>query len=194
MNMKAPNPKSFDDHADIKEYFIKSREKLALKHSRHTRKKRASIGLSLSAERAKLVDEVITGLLRSSGYADNKGISVVALGGYGRNQLCPFSDVDLLFLYKENAQQMAKEVAEHILYFLWDLNLEVGHCVRTIEESIELSRGEDSTILTSLLDSRFIAGERRLYTTLSKDIFGQLLPEISSSFISKKTRGKRRKA
>lgn len=184
--MTALNYTHDKEPSDIREYFTKSRERVRSKHNRHKRKRRASIGISLATERARIVDEVIKKLYKSSGYGSVKDISVVALGGYGRNQLCPYSDIDLLFLYRQESHHVAKEVAEKILYFLWDLNLEVGHCVRTVDESLELSQGDDSTILTSLLDSRFITGEKRLYNNLHKRIFGELLPEISSSFISKK--------
>lgn len=184
--MKATEQHIRDDIAEIREDFDKAREKIRSKHNRRTRRKRASIGLSLAAERAKIVDDVIIRIFKNSGSDRPGDVSVVALGGYGRNQLCPYSDIDLLFLYKAESQPVAREVAERILYTLWDLNLEVGHCVRTIDECIDLSLGDDSTILTSLLDSRFIVGERKLYNSLNKKIFGELLPEISSSFISKK--------
>ena len=185
--MKAIKYNSERSLTDIRDYFESSMENIRAKHNRRRKKKRASIGLSLAAERAKVVDEVIIRALKHSDYGSlKKGLSVIALGGYGRNQLSPYSDIDLLLLYSEDNRTLAKNVAEHILYFLWDLNLEVGHCVRTIDECLELSAGDDSTILTSLLDSRFIVGERKLFNTLEKKIFTELMPGISSSFISKK--------
>jgi len=185
--MKALNYSSEESLLEIRDYYERSMENIRTKHNRRRKKKRASIGLSLANERARVVDEIIIKALKHSDYKClKKDVAIVALGGYGRNQLSPYSDIDLLLLYSENNQSLAKEVAERILYFLWDLNLEVGHCVRTIDECLELSTGDDSTILTSLLDSRFIVGEKKLFNTLEKTIFNDLMPGISSSFISKK--------
>lgn len=174
---------------DIRESYGKVVDSIKSKHGKRSKKNRASIGITLAAERAKAVDDVITAALSHFGFIPLEDISIIALGGYGRNQMCPFSDVDLLFLYtgsSVSSTRRLKKIAENLLYFLWDLNLEVGHCVRTVDECIELSQGDDSTILTSLLDSRLVTGQKRLYNSLNKQIYNDLLPKISASFISKK--------
>ncbi len=85
-------------------------------------------------------------------------MSVVALGGYGRAELAPFSDVDLMFLipYKETPHN--EQVIEFILYMLWDLNLKVGHSTRSVDDSIRLAR-QDLTIRTAILDARWLWGD-----------------------------------
>ena len=82
----------------------------------------------------------------------------MAVGGYGRKQLFPFSDIDLLFLrpYKQTAH--VESVIEYMLYALWDLGFKVGHASRTIDECVKLSR-EDFTIRTSLVPTRPLSVE-----------------------------------
>ena len=80
--------------------------------------------------------------------------------------MAPESDLDLLFLVADKkVSDDTKEITEYILYMLWDMGLKVGHAVRTIEQSIKLAK-EDQTILTSLLDIRYLAGDETLAKTL----------------------------
>ena len=101
-------------------------------------------------------------------------IAVIAVGGYGRGEMAPFSDVDLLFLTPYKITAWAESVIESMLYMLWDLKLKVGHASRTIKDCIRLGH-DDMTIRTSLLEHRFLAGEKalakELNTRLSKDLF-----------------------
>ena len=116
----------------------------------------------------------------------NKGIALLALGGYGRRELCIQSDIDILILYEKSRLSEAKDVAEKVLYKLWDTGLEVGNSLRTIDDCLELASSQDSTILTSLLDIRAIAGDSLLQTKLQNDINKKLLPNISQNFIRDK--------
>jgi len=89
-------------------------------------------------------------------------IALCAVGGYGRGEMAPESDVDLLFLTKEKAgSSYTEELTEYILYMLWDLGLKVGHATRTTDQCLKLAK-EDQTILTSLLDVRHLAGDEDL--------------------------------
>ncbi|MGH7884391.1 MAG: [protein-PII] uridylyltransferase [Thermodesulfobacteriota bacterium] len=179
--------KSKDTRINIEKFFNKSFEDIKQKHRRKSKKNKALIGRFLAEERTNTVDTVIKRVLEISGFTDLRGVSIVALGGYGRCELSPYSDVDILFLYRNRSKTLAKEVAELILYFLWDLKLDVGHSVRTIEECVELSQDdEDTTILTSLLDSRFIVGDELFYSALENEIYNELLPRNSANFIKKK--------
>jgi len=93
-------------------------------------------------------------------------ISLCAVGGYGRGEMAPESDVDLLFLIpKKSSSDYTKALTEYILYMLWDLGLKVGHATRTVEQSLSLAK-EDQTILTSLLDVRHLCGDEALSETL----------------------------
>ena len=89
-------------------------------------------------------------------------LSVVALGGFGRQELAPQSDLDLLFLLPYKHTPFTEQLVEYILYTLWDLGLKVGHAVRTIDENLRQAKN-DMTILTSLLESRWVWGDQNLY-------------------------------
>tara|TARA_R110002049_G_scaffold44333_3_gene129908 strand:+ start:155313 stop:158132 length:2820 start_codon:yes stop_codon:yes gene_type:complete len=101
-------------------------------------------------------------------------LSVIGVGGYGRGEMAPFSDVDLLFLIPYKATAWSESVIESMLYVLWDLKLKVGHATRTIRECIRLG-ANDYTIQTALLEHRFIAGDialaKKLDSTLRNDLF-----------------------
>jgi [protein-PII] uridylyltransferase len=100
--------------------------------------------------------------------------ALCGVGGYGRAEMAPQSDVDLLFLVPDKKESTyADEVTEFMLYMLWDLGLKVGHSCRTIDQCLSLAK-EDQTILTALLDLRFLRGDRlladRLYSKFRKEI------------------------
>ncbi|ESY83531.1 protein-PII uridylyltransferase [Mesorhizobium sp. LNHC221B00] len=92
-------------------------------------------------------------------------MAVVAVGGYGRGTLAPGSDIDLLFLLPYKQTPWGEQTVEYMLYMLWDLGLKVGHATRNIDECLRLSR-TDITIRTSILEARFLWGERKLYEEL----------------------------
>ena len=101
-------------------------------------------------------------------------LALCAVGGYGRAEMAPQSDVDLLFLIDDKkGSAHTEQITEFILYLLWDLGLKVGHATRTIDQSISLAK-EDQTILTALLDLRFMRGDKtladRLYSKFRKDV------------------------
>ena len=94
--------------------------------------------------------------------AGSERLCVAATGGYGRGVLAPFSDIDLLFLTADEPSPAVLWVVEFMLYFLWDLGLKVGHATRSVADCLTEANG-DSTILTSLLDTRPIAGDDGLF-------------------------------
>ena len=89
-------------------------------------------------------------------------LSIAAIGGYGRGELAPGSDIDLLFLLPHKQTPWGEQVVEYLLYLLWDLGLKVGHATRTIADCVRLSK-TDVTICTSLLEARPIWGDEPLY-------------------------------
>ena len=97
---------------------------------------------------------------------DNEQVAICAVGGYGRGELAPFSDLDLLFL-SGNKKNMSccEKVTEYVLYILWDMGLKVGHAVRTPDQCIALGR-QDETVLTAMLDLRLLAGHAEPATQL----------------------------
>jgi [protein-PII] uridylyltransferase len=94
-------------------------------------------------------------------------ISIVAVGGYGRGELAPFSDIDLLFLIPYKETPYCEQVIEFMLYRLWDLGLKVGHAVRSIDECLRQAKG-DLTIRTALLEARYIWGDQDLFDRFQK--------------------------
>jgi len=165
----------------IRLYLEENRKKLRELHD-----KEALSGRQLAERRSRVIDELISKAITGLGFSKLSGVSIVALGGYGRDELCPYSDVDLLFLFAPRNESLAKEAVQALLYLLWDLNLEIGHSVRTIDDCMEISRGDDATIFTSLLDGRFIFGDKKLFDQLDRIMYQELLPEISSKFIEGK--------
>jgi [protein-PII] uridylyltransferase len=122
-------------------------------------------------------------------YAQNptqaERIAVVATGGYGRGQMAPFSDVDLLFLrpYKQTA--WGESVIEFILHMLWDLGLKVGHATRSLAECVRLAK-QDSTIRTALLEARYVWGERALFDDLRKTFWSDIAAKTGQEFVEAK--------
>ncbi|MDD2542386.1 MAG: [protein-PII] uridylyltransferase [Desulfuromonadaceae bacterium] len=113
-------------------------------------------------------------------------VSLVAVGGYGRGELNPFSDIDIMFLHDGILPATTVEdIAQKLLYFLWDMRLDVGYSVRKIADCVEMA-ATDATVKTALMDARFLSGSRPLFATLTKVIFGQILPKSSDSFIKEK--------
>ena len=116
----------------------------------------------------------------------SSGIAILALGGYGRKELCIKSDIDILILYETPKFEQAKLQAENILYKLWDTGLEVGNSLRSIDECLELASMQDSTILSSMMDLRAITGDSNLCIKLKNNINKKLLPNISQNYINEK--------
>ena len=122
-----------------------------------------------------------------------QGIVVLALGGYGRRELCLKSDIDIMILHKENKSKQAKNLAEKLLYKLWDTGLEVGNSLRTIDECLELASMQDSSILSSMMDLRAISGDSNFYIELKNKLNKSLLPNISQNFINEKLLERRKR-
>ena len=113
-------------------------------------------------------------------------ITLVAVGGYGRGELNPYSDIDIMFLHDGSLPaDRVEDIAQKLLYFLWDMRLDVGYSVRVIADCIEMAAA-DGTVKTALMDARYLSGSRPLYASLHKTIFTQILPRSSDKFIKEK--------
>jgi [protein-PII] uridylyltransferase len=132
-----------------------------------------------------VLDVAMTRLHPRPNPTEGEKIAVLAVGGYGRGEMAPFSDVDLLFLTPYKVTGWLESVIESMLYIFWDLHLKVGHSSRTIKECIRLGR-EDYTIRTALLERRFIAGERPLAKDLGQRLRKDLFRGTASDFIEAK--------
>lgn len=111
--------------------------------------------------------------------------AVLALGGYGRGELNPLSDIDVMFFCSEQNKDLAEKIAERVLYLLWDLNLDVGYSVRTASDCLSLAQ-TDITIRTAMLDTRFIAGDQVLHHEFEAQVLDPLLSRNSKAFLQLK--------
>ncbi len=112
-------------------------------------------------------------------------LSVLAVGGYGRAEMAPHSDVDLLFLTPWKITAWAESVIESMLYMLWDMRLKVGHASRTVKDCLRLGR-EDATIRTALLEHRFLSGDAALAGELDDRLRAELFAKTGAEFIEVK--------
>ncbi|MCO6384565.1 [protein-PII] uridylyltransferase [Oceanicola sp. 502str15] len=112
-------------------------------------------------------------------------IALCAVGGYGRAEMSPHSDVDLLFLTPYKITPWAESVIESTLYILWDLHMKVGHASRTVKECMRLGK-QDYTIRTSLIELRFLAGDRPLEKELHDKLHQGLFAGTGKEFIEAK--------
>ncbi len=111
-------------------------------------------------------------------------MALVAVGGYGRGELHPHSDIDLLILLEHEDNQYLHEYISSFLTFLWDIGLEVGHSVRSVTQCAEEARN-DLSIMTNLLESRLIAGEQQLLEDMRKRIGPQYMWSSEQFFLGK---------
>lgn len=112
-------------------------------------------------------------------------MAVVATGGYGRGLMAPESDIDLLFILPYKQTAWGEQVAEAILYCLWDMGLKVGHATRSVDESIRQARG-DMTIRTAILETRFLTGDKPLYEELVERFDKEVVQGTASEFVTAK--------
>src|ERR1700723_3085805 len=112
-------------------------------------------------------------------------MAVVATGGYGRGLMAPESDIDLLFILPYKQTAWGEQVAEAILYCLWDMGLKVGHATRSVDESIRQARG-DMTIRTAILETRFLAGAQPLYDELVSRFDREVVQGNATDFVTAK--------
>ncbi|MGA0346756.1 MAG: [protein-PII] uridylyltransferase [Alphaproteobacteria bacterium] len=112
-------------------------------------------------------------------------ICVVCTGGYGRGELAPCSDVDLMFLLPYRLTPRVEQIIESTLYLLWDLGLKVGHATRNVQEVLRLSQ-EDITIRTGLLESRFLWGNKKLFNEMRRTFKKNVVAESGPKFAEAK--------
>ena len=143
-------------------------------------------GFSEVVEVSNIVDLLIRNLYRSLAKKSRKiNIAIVALGGYGRRELCPASDIDIMFLYENILSAENKVLIKDMLYVLWDTKISIGHSTRSINECVNLAKG-DITIHTSMLESRFVTGTRLIYSRYSKKMRFFYSHKTVKIFIKKK--------
>ena len=121
----------------------------------------------LITDRAWFIDQILRAAWSRFDWDKGADIALVAVGGYGRGELHPYSDIDLLILLNDSEQELFRDPIEGFLTLLWDIGLEVGQSVRSIAECAEEARA-DLTIITNLMESRTIAGPEHLRQSMLK--------------------------
>jgi len=124
------------------------------------------------ALRAQYVDELLSRLWDLTGLNESFDLSLLAVGGYGRGELHPKSDIDLLILSDHGFSKESGEKISQLITLLWDLKLDVGHSVRTIKDCLEQGK-TDITIATSMIESRLLAGNQKTFEKLQNVINGE---------------------
>lgn len=139
-------------------------------------------GSEVVQRRTALIDRFLRDVHARLTDAGRRMPALLAVGGYGRGELNPRSDIDIMFLCRDEAD---RECSPDMLYALWDAGLDIGYSVRTVPECIELGR-KDIKIRTALLESRLIAGEPSLYHAFHTSMRGEVFYWKSSAFIKEK--------
>ena len=111
--------------------------------------------------------------------------SVMAVGGYGREEMAPQSDVDIAFLTPRRGTAWCEQVVEAMLYFLWDMGLKVGQSSRSLDDMIRMSH-EDLTIRTALLEGRYVWGDRELYAEAAARFAREVVHGTEQQFVTEK--------
>ncbi|MEA3436602.1 MAG: [protein-PII] uridylyltransferase [Thermodesulfobacteriota bacterium] len=145
--------------------------------------------LSFLKEHSQILDEYLqtgfeTSMVGPSMDLAKNPYAFIALGGYGRQEQCVYSDVDLLFLFKQKVPDEAESLIREIVYPLWDIGLDVGYATRSIKESLSLAR-KDFEVMTSLLDARFICGMSPLYSELMQQLREKIIKKDRKKIIDR---------
>ena len=172
--IRRPNTKPSDILALYQQFLRMEQHRLRLKH------KADASGKEICRGRAQLIDVVLQHIHEgATGFCKEKHkvikpprFAVLAVGGYGRGELNPFSDVDVMFLYEQSGKQRhpyIEDVIQQILYMLWDVGFKVGHASRSISESISHAN-EDNQSKTALIESRCLAGDESLFAEFQLEL------------------------
>ncbi|MBF0558417.1 MAG: [protein-PII] uridylyltransferase [Nitrospirae bacterium] len=143
---------------------------------------RGSSGKSIVFELTALVDEVLAGSFRAATLRSAPDdLALVAIGGYGRSEIVPFSDIDIMLLSRGRDDNTA-EAAESVFYKLWDFGLNISHSFRALDECVTDALNDPKT-RTSFIDSRFVAGNKALYNEFIRDIYPKILFKKKQTFV-----------
>ncbi|MDV7209815.1 [protein-PII] uridylyltransferase [Azotobacter beijerinckii] len=147
----------------------------------------------LIEDRAWFVDQILALAWNRFGWSEDADIALVAVGGYGRGELHPFSDTDLLILLDGADHEVFREPIEGFLTLLWDIGLEVGQSVRSLAECAEEAQA-DLTVITNLMESRIIAGPEHLRQRMQEVTSAQRMWPSRAFFLAKRAEQKARHA
>jgi len=132
-----------------------------------------------------LYDLVAEEIYPLSNPTSGERLAIVAVGGYGRGELAPYSDIDLLFLLSYKLTPHTEQVIEYLLYLLWDLGLKIGQSTRSVDDCLRHAKS-DLTIRTGLLEARYLWGEQALFEELKKRFDSEIIRNTAAQFVEGK--------
>ena len=130
-------------------------------------------------------DHVITHVYPAANRSAGERLTLVAVGGYGRGEMAPQSDVDIAFITPIKNTPWCEQVIEAMLYFMWDLGLKVGHSSRSLDDMVKMAK-QDLTIRTALLEGRFLWGDQPLYQKASERFWSEVVAGSEKQFVAEK--------
>jgi [protein-PII] uridylyltransferase len=130
-------------------------------------------------------DHVVGEVYRASNRSVGERIAIMAVGGYGRGEMAPHSDVDIAFLTPIRQTAWCEQAIEAMLYFLWDLGLKVGQSSRSLDEMVRMAKA-DLTIRTALLEGRFVWGDQALYDEAQRRFLAEVVKGTEHQFVAEK--------
>jgi [protein-PII] uridylyltransferase len=149
-------------------------------------------GFEIIQAHTSLVDKSIRHIMQTlsaqATYAPGRvleGFALIAVGGYGRGELNPYSDIDLLFLHPPKIRKSTDEFIQDVISILWGIGMEIGHSCRTLKDCLKLA-GEDLTVKTSMIETRFLIGDQAKYDKFSASITKHLLKKNIRGFLNSK--------
>ncbi|HKX79704.1 MAG TPA: [protein-PII] uridylyltransferase, partial [Novosphingobium sp.] len=130
-------------------------------------------------------DHVTANVYPVSNRSTGERLTIMAVGGYGRGEMAPHSDVDIAFLTPMKSTPWCEQVIEAMLYFYWDLGLKVGHSSRSVDEMVKMCRA-DLTIRTAMLEGRYVWGDQPLYEDVRRRFWKEVVSGTERKFVSEK--------
>ncbi len=152
-----------------------------------------SRGREATAAQAFLIDQVlrllhdftVAYLYPAGNKTTGERLTLIAVGGYGRAEMAPYSDIDIGFITPFKQTSWVEQVIESMLYTLWDLGLKVGHSSRSLDDLVRMAKS-DLTIRTALLEGRYVWGDRPLYEQASARFLSEVVRGTERSFVAEK--------
>jgi [protein-PII] uridylyltransferase len=130
-------------------------------------------------------DHVVGDVYRASNRSSGERLTIAAVGGYGRGEMAPHSDVDIAFLTPIKQTPWCEQVIEAMLYFMWDLGLKIGHSSRSLNDMVRMGRA-DLTIRTAMLEGRYVWGDQPLFEESRRRFWSEVVAGTERQFVAEK--------
>ncbi len=130
-------------------------------------------------------DHVVTDVYPAGNRSTGERLTIMAVGGYGRGEMAPHSDIDIAFLTPIKSTPWCEQVIEAMLYFLWDLGITIGHSSRSLDEMVKMCRS-DLTIRTAMLEGRYVWGDQDLYAEARQRFWKEVVSGTERKFVTEK--------